>query len=463
LIIEKMENNKPIPLTDVRLSDEQWQRYLSGNLPDAEKEQIKLFIARNPPEQEALAGFESVGNDIVLTDDVSELKKRIHQRVRESGLVAVKPLPVWKFNPLNISIAASVSVLVMTAAIMFMLKNVREPQAVLPKPMPSEQNSDTSGGILSENKSKVSPEDIPAIQTQPTQKQIVKADKKPVRLSPPDTPDQPADILARTDSPTATASQEQENTLQEKVSPDSEVSDGADPKVSEKDKERAYRAEARKKSQTERAVKVSPAPFFSDTRTVRGSVRDVEGNLLPGVSVLIAGSTNGTVTDATGSFSLPEVRTKDRLSFNFIGFSSLQVPVNQKDSLTVVLQPDIQALNEVVVVGYGNNDADIQNETALHLSEPAGGWSSYKEYVSQELHYPETARVKKIQGVVTVSFFVEPDSRLTELRVRKSLGYGCDEEALRLVQTGPRWNPAYDRKEQKPVRQKVRLRIRFRL
>jgi TonB-dependent starch-binding outer membrane protein SusC len=91
----------------------------------------------------------------------------------------------------------------------------------------------------------------------------------------------------------------------------------------------------------------------AQTRTVSGKVTAAEdGALLPGVNILIKGTTNGTTTGADGTFRL-DANSEDVLSFSFIGYITSEVAVGQRTSFDIALQTDVAALEEVVVVGYG--------------------------------------------------------------------------------------------------------------
>jgi TonB-dependent SusC/RagA subfamily outer membrane receptor len=73
---------------------------------------------------------------------------------------------------------------------------------------------------------------------------------------------------------------------------------------------------------------------------------------LPGASVIIKGTTIGTTTDFDGNYTLDEVATDAILLFSYIGFSSVEIPVNGQTTIDVALQEDAQQLDEVVLTGY---------------------------------------------------------------------------------------------------------------
>jgi TonB-linked SusC/RagA family outer membrane protein len=89
-------------------------------------------------------------------------------------------------------------------------------------------------------------------------------------------------------------------------------------------------------------------------RTISGKVNDEKGVSLPGVSVIIKGSSSGTVTDASGSYSLevPESGS-NMLVFSFVGYLTKEVSIGNQSAINVQLEVDTKALEEVVVVGYG--------------------------------------------------------------------------------------------------------------
>ncbi len=98
------------------------------------------------------------------------------------------------------------------------------------------------------------------------------------------------------------------------------------------------------------AIGVSSA--FAQTVKVSGKVTDAAGQGLAGASVFIAGTTNGTMTDASGNYSL-SVPSNATLTFSFIGFEEQQIAVGGRSVINVVLQEDVNVLNETIVVAFG--------------------------------------------------------------------------------------------------------------
>ncbi|QDA62419.1 SusC/RagA family TonB-linked outer membrane protein [Hymenobacter jejuensis] len=88
-------------------------------------------------------------------------------------------------------------------------------------------------------------------------------------------------------------------------------------------------------------------------RPISGKVVDAQGNGLPGVTIIVPGTTVGTSSGGDGSFQLQVPESATTLAFSFVGYSSQQVNITGKSTVEVALKEDAQALKEVVVVGYG--------------------------------------------------------------------------------------------------------------
>ena len=79
------------------------------------------------------------------------------------------------------------------------------------------------------------------------------------------------------------------------------------------------------------------------------------------------------------------------------------------------------------------------------MPEFPGGTAKMMEYIQKNIKYPMMARESDIQGRVFVNFVVEPDGSITNVMVMRGIGGGCDEEALRVVQSMPNWKPGKQR------------------
>lgn len=98
---------------------------------------------------------------------------------------------------------------------------------------------------------------------------------------------------------------------------------------------------------------VSVIPLWAQQVTIKGTVLDAETDeTLPGVNIIITGTTSGTVTDFNGNFTL-QAQLTDKLSLSSIGYETQLMEIAGRSVLNIKLQPSSESLEEVVVVGYG--------------------------------------------------------------------------------------------------------------
>jgi TonB family protein len=94
---------------------------------------------------------------------------------------------------------------------------------------------------------------------------------------------------------------------------------------------------------------------------------------------------------------------------------------------------------------FAQRSDSLTNEPVFTVVEKhpefTGGMRAFGEYLTANVHYPETARASRIEGKVFVNFIVRKDGRITDVGVLKGLGFGCDEEAIRVISSMPNWKP----------------------
>ena len=99
----------------------------------------------------------------------------------------------------------------------------------------------------------------------------------------------------------------------------------------------------------------------------------------------------------------------------------------------------------------------VVEETAT----PKGGYPAFYKYVGEKIKYPAQARRMGIEGKVFVEFVVNRDGSIVDVKAIKGIGAGCDEEAVRIIQSSPAWSPGKQRG--KAVKQRMVLPITFKL
>jgi len=110
------------------------------------------------------------------------------------------------------------------------------------------------------------------------------------------------------------------------------------------------------------ANRVAPQPLFRtkarairQQRTIQGKVTDASDNFpLPGVNVMVKDGTAGVSTDLEGNYSISVPDDAEALTFSYVGYVSQEIGIGNQTTINVQLEPDVQSLNQVVVVGYGS-------------------------------------------------------------------------------------------------------------
>ena len=97
---------------------------------------------------------------------------------------------------------------------------------------------------------------------------------------------------------------------------------------------------------------------FSYAQTLKGKVSDSAGEL-PGVNIVVKGTTNGTTSKLDGTYVLSNVKATDVVVFSYVGYATMEREVAGKSILNVVLVEDTNSLDEVVVVGYGTKKKSL--------------------------------------------------------------------------------------------------------
>ncbi len=146
----------------------------------------------------------------------------------------------------------------------------------------------------------------------------------------------------------------------------------------------------------------------------------------------------------------------------------IEVPDEQdiKDEIKVEFDVEVTTdtkIEEITIAPVVEEKEDV-DQIFLVVEEsasPKGGMAAFYKYVSEKMKYPAQARRMGIEGKVFVEFVINRDGSITDVKAIKGIGAGCDEEAVRVVQSAPPWNPGKQRG--KPVRQRYVVPIIFKL
>ena len=206
-----------------------------------------------------------------------------------------------------------------------------------------------------------------------------------------------------------------------------------------------------------------------------------------GASVIIRGTTNGTLTDMDGKFVMTGVKKGDVIQVSFVGYQTQSVVVKDETPLNILMRDDVQNLEEMTVVGYASDGVgassvehpkkvvavvDIpkakeepQEEVVFQVVEEMpqfpGGLSEAMKFLAKNIKYPVEAQQAKIEGRVIVRFVVGRDGSVSNVEVMRGVSPELDAEAVRVVSLMPKWIPGKQRG--KAVAVKYTMPIMFRL
>lgn len=133
--------------------------------------------------------------------------------------------------------------------------------------------------------------------------------------------------------------------------------------------------------------------------------------------------------------------------------------IGEPDGVIVIDEP----------TGKGPKDAIATEDNTVYTTftplevQPTfpGGMNKFYAYLSKAIRYPATAQEINLQGKVFLSFIIEKSGMLTDIKIERKLGYGTDEEAVRVLKASPKWMPGIQ--NGKPVRVKYNIPISFSL
>ena len=206
-----------------------------------------------------------------------------------------------------------------------------------------------------------------------------------------------------------------------------------------------------------------------------------------GASVIIRGTTNGTLTDMDGKFVMTGVKKGDVIQVSFVGYQTQSVVVKDETPLNILMRDDVQNLEEMTVVGYASDGVgassvehpkkvvavvDIpkakeepQEEVVFQVVEEMpqfpGGLGEAMKFLAKNIKYPVEAQQAKIEGRVIVRFVVGRDGSVSDVEVVRGVSSELDAEAVRVVSLMPKWIPGKQRG--KAVAVKYTMPIMFRL
>ena len=172
----------------------------------------------------------------------------------------------------------------------------------------------------------------------------------------------------------------------------------------------------------------NPTASLAQDQAVSGRVIDETGSALPGVTVVLKGTTRGTATNANGEFTLPVPAAGGTLVFSFIGYTAQEVAINNQATVNVTMRTDAQALQEVVVVGYGTQERKDVTGAVTTISE--------EDFQEGQVTTAEQLITGKVAGVQITSNGGAPGSG-SRIRIRGGASLNASNDPLIVIDGVP--------------------------
>jgi hypothetical protein len=238
----------------------------------------------------------------------------------------------------------------------------------------------------------------------------------------------------------------------------------------------ALEAQPKRSRKKERAMEAPvEAPKEASDRYISGRVSGIvlsaeDMEPLPGASLVVKGSDSGMVSDRNGRFAFVNDKQEPATVIaSYVGMETEEYQLTGISDNRLVMQPDLATLNEVLVVGYDEGVVVYptgavqkikldQEEFIYKGARPEGGLDAFKMYIEEQIRFPAGDTLSK-REVVVLKFNVARDGSISNIQSLRSPGILYTEEAIRLLQEGPAWNPAQN--ESGATEDVVRMRILF--
>ena len=437
------------------------RRWLSGEITASEERELDRLAQEDPFLAEALDAYRHKPEDDHLTK-VGALKARFEEKKER------RALPFWR-------IAAAIAVLVLAGIAMWQV-NDRGMQDL------AQMEPATEKEFLSEAEEADDLSSEAQVETEPAEEAVTSLEIKPENeatnlpptnfrkkeaapLPAPVIPEKKVEIAAIEEEQISDALPEAFDEQEEAVPLNTNTAIESEPGIANYEPRTAIAKEdleTKEEAGKQPESLITPTPSNAilaqdagnSSKQLSGLVQTIEGEPLIGATVVVSGTNIGALTDFDGKFSM-EVPSADPssqlLKVSYTGFKTSNFFPDGKN--IIELNPAQAALEEVVVTGLerrkAKRAAKKRDRLAAQAAEapapapqPSVSNKAFDQYIEENLQYPESAQKAGVQGEVILRFSIDNNGKPNNFLMVKSLGYGCDREAMRLLREGPLWVPA---------------------
>ncbi len=441
-----MQKNK------THISEQDFQRYLENRMTEAERNAFERELQKYPFEAEALEGMQQFPASEVQ-NDLQSLSQKINQKSQKRNTT------FW-------AAAATLLLLISVGVIWIQLKDKSPLQEIV----------ETKN--LQSQKEEIIPETTRKKETGKTQKKIAEnaepdkatiSSQKKEQQNAKSLPPKMAKKIKTISSEEVHSEQKQlqENTLNKLVVTESS-NDEAQHDTQIRIRGISTLSRPSEKDDKNRMQFTKTFEFNdSEEKVVRGKVISTSDSLpIPGVTITEKGTSNGTVSDLNGKFTLKLTqKSNSTLEASFVGMENTEFHSSGDSLIIVGLDPSQIALDEVVVIGYEPH-RKMQTVGSVALAkkgkrntkaQPEDGMNEYINYVKEKAILPEDYPSKKT--VVKVKLHINSNGEITKIKNKNPTNKELFEKTRQIIMDGPGWTPEI--KNGKKVESETDLRIVF--
>ncbi len=184
-------------------------------------------------------------------------------------------------------------------------------------------------------------------------------------------------------------------------------------------------------------------PQSAISKEVKGIVIQEDGTPLPGATIVVKGSTLGTLSDEKGHFSLSNVPEEAMLVVSFVGFKQMVEKPDFVSEMTITLKRSVVNTEKVDITPPQQRPSFDKDKVVIVEEMPMypGGDKAMLSWISNSIKYPGEAIKGNIKGLVNVSFIVSSSGKVINVKVVKSVHPLLDAEAIRVISNMPDWKP----------------------
>ena len=396
--------------------------YLEGKLDPSTMHKVERISLEDPFVAQALAGLTEAKK---RTQTLSLLQKQLQERIAE------KPIErkMWRITSLRLSIAATAAVVFIVVSVLFLMReNQRKIQsdfAARNKTVEVDLKPEVAAVAPVDTLSKTAPETL--------------LDQKKVTQALDNTLSKNGQAIAKNN----TAVQEEAVAavvLQEKQFKSARLKQEnyqkqntvVGPPIA------APTSPVQVLDSRVDGIQVKTDPY---ARSVKGTVYDIAGRPLSGADVKMVGNDIRAITNVSGEFTLPIDKDSNKVTLEVasLGFARKNVEAKANEKLNILMDANSSALNEVVVAAEQAKRKSVMAAKEVSdevlIGVPKNGWKAYGEYLAKENKlYVDGSKT------VMLNFTILPDGTPSDIKVGKSAGKDFDEEAIRLLKNGSKWN-----------------------